>query len=358
MPRRPEPPPRPDGCRRDGPGGRAGGRMGRWRTGGGPVRGHRCASGAGQGTSACSGESGAVVPMEEHDGTRFLGRGGVVVASASVGHGVGRPAVGSEGGPWLGRSARGGPGGGPAVGREEGPRWAGGGPLRRIWCLRVGRGARGHQIFWARGSAARRPAQDDADHAHRWLPEGNDPDAFDAGEATAAMQLWARGEHLPWHGLPEPLAELVKGLRGPGWTQANAWLAALGSRRAVELDDDDVRRAARPWLAVLQAIGPGSKLTAAGYLPPAMVAEIAQSAGVTQWWIGKANRSGPQCPGDEPDNPQPAVAPDSHGRAELNRSPEPEETTGCGVRPRRARASSDLRHGLERRCPRCPGGVI
>ncbi len=156
-------------------------------------------------------------------------------------------------------------------------------------------GIGGHRAVasWLRAGA---PADDvpesfdDADHAHRWLPEGYDPDAFDAEETTAAMQLWARGEHLPWHGLPEPLAELVKGLRGPGWTQANAWLSALGSRRAVELDDDDVRRAARPWLAVLQAIGPGSKLTAAGYLPPAVVAEIAQSAGVTQWWIGKANR--------------------------------------------------------------------
>ncbi len=38
-------------------------------------------------------------------------------------------------------------------------------------------------------------------------------------------------------------------------------------------------RAARPWLAVLQAVGQGTKLTAAGYLPPAVVEQIAQARG-------------------------------------------------------------------------------
>ena len=121
-------------------------------------------------------------------------------------------------------------------------------------------------------------------------PIDYDPDAFDADEATAAMRVWAAGEHLPWHGLPEPLADLVKSLRGDGWVQADAWLTALGPRPAVELGEQDVRRAARPWLAVLRCRRPGTTLTAAGYLPPALVEQIAQAAGVTEWWIGKANR--------------------------------------------------------------------
>lgn len=132
---------------------------------------------------------------------------------------------------------------------------------------------------------------EDAEHAHGWLPDGYDPDAFEPAEATAAMRVWAAGEHLPWHGLPEPLADLVQGLRGgEGWVLADTWMAALGPRLAVELDAEDVRRAARPWLAVLQAVGPGTKLTAAGYLPPVLVEQIAESAGVADWWIGKANR--------------------------------------------------------------------
>ncbi len=151
-----------------------------------------------------------------------------------------------------------------------------------------------HEIAtWLRAGA---PADDvpepfeDADHAHGWIPDGYDPDAFDATEATAAMRVWARGEHLPWHRLPEHLADLVQGLRGEGWVQATTWLTDLGPRLAVGLDEEDVRRAARPWLAVLDAVGPGTKLTTAGYLPPIVVEQIAQAAGVTDWWIGKANR--------------------------------------------------------------------
>jgi len=127
-------------------------------------------------------------------------------------------------------------------------------------------------------------------NTHGWVPVGYDPDAFDAAEATAAMRLWASGEHLPWQGVPEPLADMVQCLRGVGWLQANAWLTALGPRLAVGLDEEDVRSAARPWLAVLDAVGAGAKLTAAGYLPPVVVGQIAQAAGVTDWWIGKANR--------------------------------------------------------------------
>ncbi|WP_245613977.1 plasmid pRiA4b ORF-3 family protein [Knoellia sinensis] len=156
-------------------------------------------------------------------------------------------------------------------------------------------GIHGYQEIaaWLRTGA---PANDvpepfeDADHAHGWLPVDYDADAFDAAEATAAMQLWVRGEHRPWHGVPEPLANLVQGLRGQGWVDATAWLTALGPRAAVGLDEEDVRRAGRPWLAVLDAVGAGTKLTTAGYLPPGVVAQIAQSTGMTDWWIGKANR--------------------------------------------------------------------
>lgn len=132
---------------------------------------------------------------------------------------------------------------------------------------------------------------EDVHHALSWLPDGYDPDAFDAEQTTARMRVWARGEHLPWYSLPEPLADLVSRLYGEGGVTAHAWLADLeGSRRAVELDEDEARRGARPWSAVLDAVGPGVKLTAAGYLPPAIVERIANDAGIIDWWIGKANR--------------------------------------------------------------------
>ena len=156
-------------------------------------------------------------------------------------------------------------------------------------------GIHGHHdvVAWLRAGA---PADDvpepfeDADHAHGWLPVGYDPDAFDAAEATDAMRLWASGEHLPWHGVPAPLADLVRRLQGQGWSVANDWLTAVGPRLPFDLGEEDVRRAARPWVAVLDAVGAGTTLTTAGYLPPAVVGQIAQATGVGDWWIGKANR--------------------------------------------------------------------
>lgn len=146
---------------------------------------------------------------------------------------------------------------------------------------------------WLRGGTPADAVPDgfeDAAHARSWLPDGYDPDAFDAAGTTALMRVWASGEHLPWHGVPGPLAELLQALRSEGWSQAIDWLNALGPRVAVELDEDDVRRAARPWLAVLDAVGSGTKLTAAGYLPPALVLQIARTAGVMDGWYGPASR--------------------------------------------------------------------
>lgn len=131
---------------------------------------------------------------------------------------------------------------------------------------------------------------EDAEHAHGWLPDDYDPDHFDPAEVTEAMQLWASGAHVPWHGLPEPLTDVIDSVRGPAWRHVMTWLTALDSRDPVALDEAGLRTAAAPWRAVLDAVGDGTKLTAAGYLPPALVQQIADTTGISQWWIGKANR--------------------------------------------------------------------
>ena len=156
-------------------------------------------------------------------------------------------------------------------------------------------GIHGHQELaaWLRSGA---PADevpepfDDAEHAHDWLPVHYDPDEFDVAETTEAMRRWAGGEHLPWHGVPDGLAGLVQRLRGGAWMTAVDWLAALGPRRPVHLDEDEARVAARPWRAILDAIASGAQLTSAGHLPPTVVEQIARDSGITDWWIGKANR--------------------------------------------------------------------
>ncbi len=156
-------------------------------------------------------------------------------------------------------------------------------------------GLHGHHevAVWLRAGA---PADDvpegfeNAAHAHSWLPDGYDPDAFDADETTATMRLWAAGKHVPWYGVPAPLADLVQRLRGDGWLIADTWLTALGPREPVVLDEEPLRGAARPWLALLDAIGSKTTLTAAGYLPPVVVSRIVSDAGITDWWLGKTNR--------------------------------------------------------------------
>jgi len=70
---------------------------------------------------------------------------------------------------------------------------------------------------------------EDADHAHGWLPVGYDPDAFDTAEATTAMRVWACGEHLAWHGVPEPLANVVQRLHGRGVVGGDYLADGLGS---------------------------------------------------------------------------------------------------------------------------------
>ena len=120
----------------------------------------------------------------------------------------------------------------PAGGRRRDPRTS------RARCLASGRGPSRRRARTFRRRRAR---------ARVASPSATTPTRSTPAEATAAMRMWARGEHLPWHGLPEPLADLVQRLRGEGWSVANAWLTALGPRLAVDLDEQDVRRAARPW---------------------------------------------------------------------------------------------------------------
>lgn len=131
---------------------------------------------------------------------------------------------------------------------------------------------------------------DDAAQARSWLPIDYDPDAFDPDEATASMRQWAAGEHVPWHSLPEPLVNLIMAVRGTSWTHLDVWLAQLGPREPVELSERDTLTAARPWTVLLNVVGPQTKLTSAGYLPPALVRQAAEGLGITEWWIGKANR--------------------------------------------------------------------
>lgn len=125
-----------------------------------------------------------------------------------------------------------------------------------------------------------------ADRARDWLPSDWHPDRFDVDEVnTALAQVVA--EPAP---VTAELAALLESTQRHGGRQLRAVLAQPTSHGPTEISDEDAARITLPYQILLDAVGDGVTLTGAGYLPPALVEQIAERTGVTQWWIGKANR--------------------------------------------------------------------
>ncbi|WP_263869925.1 plasmid pRiA4b ORF-3 family protein [Rhodococcus rhodochrous] len=142
---------------------------------------------------------------------------------------------------------------------------------------------------WVRGGCdpAAVPAPfDTADEAHDWLPLDWHPDRFDPAEATAAIAAAMTGPVA----VPAELAALRTRLELHGDPALTHLLEQASTHPVVEVGESAAARLLEPYLLLLEAIGDGVKLTAAGYLPPALVEDLAARTGVTEWWIGAANR--------------------------------------------------------------------
>lgn len=129
-------------------------------------------------------------------------------------------------------------------------------------------------------------AFDDSEHARDWLPVGWHPDHFDLDEANAALAA-ALADPLRVH--PD-LADLVAHLEQFGNYALRHPLLHPALRGPVEVSDADAARMTEPYRILLEAVGTGVELTAAGYLRPQLVQELAERMGVTSWWIGRASR--------------------------------------------------------------------
>jgi hypothetical protein len=148
---------------------------------------------------------------------------------------------------------------------------------------------------WLRGD--RGAAVDDPEGLLRWLPEGFDPREFDIAEAQARLAATQAAGGIDPGALSGRMREALDRV-GPARRELAGMLigAALprrGERHAIdELSVVEVARAARPWLILFDEIpDSGLKLTAAGYLPPAVVSRIfvALGFGPDAVW-GKGNR--------------------------------------------------------------------
>lgn len=147
----------------------------------------------------------------------------------------------------------------------------------------------GELAEWVRSDFddARRPEVfSSAEDARAWLPAGWHPDAFDL-EETNAMIAMVTADPVPVTG---ELASLLELSKNRGSRLLRDALAHPASSGPTEVDTEDAARATAPFRALLDVIGEGKGLTGAGNLRPTDVEQIAQRTGITQWWIGRANR--------------------------------------------------------------------
>lgn len=109
---------------------------------------------------------------------------------------------------------------------------------------------------------------------------------FDLAEARAALAVWSVTRSMP----PE-LRTLQQMLWGT--PQEGALLdlfAAAGLDAPAVVDDDVAETATARYRWLLHRVGDGVKLTAAGWLPPALVTEAAEVLWPDERWWGKGNR--------------------------------------------------------------------
>ncbi len=142
---------------------------------------------------------------------------------------------------------------------------------------------------WARGGYdADDPPEpfDSAADAHEWLPLDWHPDHFDVAETNDALAV-ALAEPVA---VTDELADLVERLEGRGDRRLRERLGSPFSHAPTDVTEDEAARLTASYRSLLDVVGDGVTLTGAGYLPPAAVEQVAQHTGITQWWIGKANR--------------------------------------------------------------------
>ena len=119
-----------------------------------------------------------------------------------------------------------------------------------------------------------------------WDLDADAAPPFDLGEAQAALALWEVERALP----PE-IAQLLRHLALlPAETVVRDLVEAANLDGPVTVDDTTAGEALRRYVWLLHRVGDALPLTAAGWLPPAVVTEAMQVLWPDDPWIGKRNR--------------------------------------------------------------------
>jgi hypothetical protein len=122
------------------------------------------------------------------------------------------------------------------------------------------------------------------------VPDELDLAPFDRDSVGDQLQALDLADRPPVpRSVGEPLAALLLRVRDPDTDRQLRWLASTADAE-VDVDEWTAARMVRPFTVLLDTIRDGVKLTAAGYLPPAVVATIFDELDLGDEWIGKGNR--------------------------------------------------------------------
>ena len=109
---------------------------------------------------------------------------------------------------------------------------------------------------------------------------------LDLAEAQAALAVWSATRSMP-----PALRMLQQQLYGtPAEAVLLELLDAAGLDQSIAVDDDVAQTATARYRWLLHRVGAGVKLTAAGWLSPALVTEAMDALWPEDRWIGKRNR--------------------------------------------------------------------
>lgn len=125
-----------------------------------------------------------------------------------------------------------------------------------------------------------------AEELRQWAPEDFDPERFDIDEAN---ELLAGGPLPDLDAVHPCIPELLLKAGGSQLSDV-AGLVTDALREPVHLSPEQMARAVEPYRLLLEVVGDGLSLTAAGWLPPAVVKALWDVLEFEERWIGKGNR--------------------------------------------------------------------